>query len=537
MLKDRCIIIPAIKKSAIIPDQLVKKLAGVTLIQRALNTARELADGDDIHVVTDSEEISLICRRNQVQYHYDQSLRFSTPNILRELKFHIEKVAADYESIIIYRASSPLVNHHDIQDGYDEFRAKDADILVTLKRQEQRLWRESNCHPNQLIYDETTETIFIEIKSFIILKSSSLNWDREKHHIAPYYLGDKAIEISSYQDWWICEKLLQQKRIVFVVAGHSALGLGHVYRALTLAHEITDHRVIFLCSKGSELAGQRIAEKDYATSLQTGDLLEDVLKLEPDLVVNDILDTDLAYVKGLKEKGIKVVNFEDAGPGADAADLVVNALFIPDDGLPEKYLYGPDYFCLRDEFIDVDKSQFREVPKTFLITFGGTDPNDLTLQTLQVVQDICERKQIKIFVVTGPGYLHKAQLENYLKDFDRSAIEYVHQTGVMSAIMQQADMAICSAGRTVYELAHMRVPSIVIAQHAREHTHPFSRPENGFEYLGVMGKFNAARLRESLSMLLNMANRRRLYDRMKQFRFGRNKKRVVNKILSFLEKG
>jgi len=261
MPKDRCIIIPAVKKSAVIPDQLVKKLAGVTLIQRALNTAKELADGEDVHVVTDSEEISLICRRNQVQYHYDPTLSFSTPNILRELKFFIERVAAQYENIIIYRASSPLVDHNDIQNGYFQFLERNADILVTLKRLEQRIWKESNGHPDQLIYDETTEPILIEIKSFIILKSSSLNEGREKHHIVPFYLGDKAIEISGYQDWWICEKLLRQKRIVFVVTGYPAVGLGHVYRALMLAHEITDHRVMFLCTRESELAVKRIAEK------------------------------------------------------------------------------------------------------------------------------------------------------------------------------------------------------------------------------------------------------------------------------------
>ena len=35
------VVIPAIKKSAVIPDQLIKKLDGITLIQRAINTALE----------------------------------------------------------------------------------------------------------------------------------------------------------------------------------------------------------------------------------------------------------------------------------------------------------------------------------------------------------------------------------------------------------------------------------------------------------------------------------------------------------------
>ena len=56
----RCIVIPAIKKNAVIPDQLVKRLAGVTLIQRAIDTARGVVPAHDVVVVTDSQEISLI---------------------------------------------------------------------------------------------------------------------------------------------------------------------------------------------------------------------------------------------------------------------------------------------------------------------------------------------------------------------------------------------------------------------------------------------------------------------------------------------
>lgn len=535
--KERCIIIPAIKKNAVIPDQLVKRLNGVTLIQRALNTAKTLLQGEDIYVVTDSEEISLICQRNGVCYHYEQSLRFNSSNILRELKFFIEKQTVHYNHILIYRATSPLVDHKDIQQGYNIFLNEDADILVTLKKQEHRIWKEVNGHPEQLFFGEETEPILIEVKSLLIVKSSAVNSNSAKLKIIPFYLGDKAIEISCYQDWWICEKLLKQKRIVFVVTGYPAVGLGHVYRALTLAHDITDHRVLFLCTKESELAIKGITEKDYMTVLQSGALLEDVLKMEPDLVVNDFLDTDYEYVAALKGRGIKVVNFEDSGPGVDAADLVVSALYYQNDELPDKYLYGPKYFCLRDEFIDAEKRKFHKKVRNLLITFGGTDPGNLTLQVLHSVQDICEQKSIKIFIVTGPGYLHKVQLLTCLQNMTYRNFEYIHKTGIMSSIMEKADLAISSAGRTVYELAHMRVPAIIMSQHAREHTHAFARPENGFEYIGIMDAFNSVLLKDSFIKILESNYRRSLYERMKTFNFAQNKRRVTKKILSLLEEG
>lgn len=56
------------------------------------------------------------------------------------------------------------------------------------------------------------------------------------------------------------------------------------------------------------------------------DLADTVLRMRPDLVVNDILNTNSAYMARLTTAGVRCVNFEDEGPGADWARLVVNAL-------------------------------------------------------------------------------------------------------------------------------------------------------------------------------------------------------------------
>ncbi|MBO4335608.1 MAG: cytidine 5'-phosphate N-acetylneuraminic acid synthetase, partial [Desulfovibrio sp.] len=85
-MKERCLVIPAIKKNAVIPDQLVKKLAGETLISRALNTARAVCPSEDIVVLTDSQEISLICERAGVRFSLNQSLRFASHDIVAEMR-------------------------------------------------------------------------------------------------------------------------------------------------------------------------------------------------------------------------------------------------------------------------------------------------------------------------------------------------------------------------------------------------------------------------------------------------------------------
>ena len=108
-MKERCIVIPAIKKNAVIPDQLVKKLAGVTLVQRAINTARGVLPGEDIVVLTDSQEISLICERAGVGFRRHEDLRFTTLDIVSEMRVLLEELAQEYEHCVILRASCPLL--------------------------------------------------------------------------------------------------------------------------------------------------------------------------------------------------------------------------------------------------------------------------------------------------------------------------------------------------------------------------------------------------------------------------------------------
>ena len=539
-LLPRCVVIPAIKKNAVIPDQLVKKLAGKALIQRALEVALGVAAGEDIHVVTDSEEISLMCERAGVRYFYNRDYTISSLNIVRELRSVLEQLARRYARLVIYRASSPLVTSADMEEAYARFVLEDTDCLVTLKSVQHRVWSAKNGDIDTLLSSGDEEAMYVETKSLVMLKASALTSAADHIgkplRITPFYLADRAIEIHSYQDWWICEKLLSRKHIVFVVAGYPAIGMGHIFRALMLAHEITDHKISFLCTRESELAASSIAARDYPTKLQqSADLAEDVLALGPDLVINDILNTDAAYVGALKSAGIPVVNFEDEGEGASLADLVVNALY-EERRRGMHSLSGFRYFCLRDEFLQAKRNDFRDPVRKVLVTFGGTDHSNFTRKTLDVIEPLCRKAGIAVHIVAGPGYAYKAELEKHLAELSSPLTHFTAATNVMSQVMEGADMAVCSAGRTVYELAHMRIPAIVLAHHQREAMHTFSREQNGFAYLGCMADFNARALRESFSRMLDASERRVLYNRMQRFDFTGNKARVVRRILALLRR-
>lgn len=538
----RCVVIPAIKKNAVIPDQLVKRLAGTTLMQRALDTALALAPGQDVIVVTDSEEISLVCERNGARFHYDKTLRLVSLDLAAELRPILAPLADVYDHLIIYRASCPLLTAADIEEAYASFLASGADALVTVRSVRHRIWEVREGGLGRFAGDEEAE-LLVESKALIMLTARAARAGRAPR-VVPCFLNDRAVEINSYQDWWICERLLERRHVVFVVAGYPAIGMGHVYRALMLAHEIANHKISFVCTRESELAARNIAARDYRTVMQGGDeeLAAAVLRQKPDLVINDMLNADPAYMRRLKAGGTPVVNFEDEGPGADLADLVFNALYeappTPERRTP-RFHYGRRFFCLRDEFLMARRNAFRpgfgQGSGCLLVTFGGTDEPDFTRQTLDVVEPLCRERGVAVRVVSGPGYAHKDALAEHIRGLGNPLVRFEHATNIMSRMMEGADLAICSAGRTVYELAHMRVPGIVLAQHAREAQHTFARAKNGFVYLGIMRAFAARRLEQAFRRLLDDPERRRvLYERQNRIDFRGNKAHVVRSILGLL---
>lgn len=544
-MKERCIVIPAIKKNAVIPDQLVKKLAGITLIERALNTARACAPGNDIITITDSEEIGLICQRAKVRFVRNPALRFRTLDIVSEMRDLLATLAEEYEHCIILRASCPLLTWVDLENAWKNYRHTGADCLVTVKNARQRLWRSRGENLQSLMEsasgsDGDAENCLLETRALIILDLSLVRHDAPPntvpHKIIPWFLNERSIEIQDYQDWWICERLLERRHVVFVVAGYPAIGLGHVYRALMLAHEISAHKVTFVCTRQSELAVESVASRDYHVVRQREEeLYETVLATRPDLVVNDFLNTGREYMEHLLASGCRCVNFEDEGPGAVLANLVINALYEPELNTP-RLRCGPEYFCLRDEFVNAERNPLRPAVSTLLITFGGTDQHDCTRRVLKIVEPICRAYGIAIRIVAGPGYAHREALEKYLLELANPLVSFSWATNIMSRMMEGADLAICSAGRTVYELAHMRVPGIVLATHEREARHGFARARNGFAFAGIMTKIDDRRIRNLFLAMLKQDRRARYWDRQNRLSFAGNKARVVGLMLDQLEK-
>lgn len=529
--KDTIVLIPALKKNVAFQDDLVKKLAGITLVQRAINNARQFGvDDHDILLVTDSEEISLISQRCGIPFYLDPKIRWDESLINGKLFHFLNSRVQSKKYVLFLSPYAPLLKTDMVHKAKKDFIDCDKDILKPIKLESRQLFDDNGKTLLQAVFGTPDELHKVESKAFIWIRADLVkDGFNKKPKILPWEVSHDLLEICSFQDWWVCEKLLQRKRIIFRVIGNAQVGMGHIYRALSLAHEVTDHEVLFVSDSESSAAVNKLAGYDYWLGIYNKkDIVEKIVELKPDLVINDILATEKSDVLPLKERDIRVINFEDVGNGARHTDVTINELFdVPQfDG--ENIFWGHDYFFVRDEFCDAKPHAFEDRVESILLVFGGTDQHDLSRNIYFSIRDICMERDIHINIVTGPGYKGYSQLSLETKNDKNTSL--THATGVISGIMEKSQLAITSNGRTVYELAHMNIPAIVIPQHAREGTHTFASEDNGFVPLAIYHKDKTViEVKEALERLLDdTEHRHMLYSRQTKYSFSDNKKHILD---------
>ena len=94
-------------------------------------------------------------------------------------------------------------------------------------------------------------------------------------------------------------------------------------------------------------------------------------------------------------------------------------------------------------------------------------------------------------------------------------------------------MAISSQGRTIFELAHYCIPSVILAQNERETLHTFASAKNGFINLGLGSSVTNKNIINALELICESTPlRKNLYDSMSALHLERGIDRVIDLILN-----
>ena len=527
----------ALGSSCIFQGALTRKIQGKTLIQRLIDKAERFGvPRANVFIYTDLEEVALKVERLGANSFLDTTQILDLEEASVKFGKYCAKHTERSDTILWLSPYAPLVSINSLKRAEVLLNTGDTELVFCSVDEPARNLAIAPLTIQEILLSKPTEFVKIRSDAFVFIRGSAIKEGRtEDFKQTAIDVGQDVFEIASFQDWWVCEKLLARKRIVFRVIGNERVGMGHIYRALSLAHEILDHEIIFITDDKNEDVIRQVAQLEYRLEVASPtEIVSTMIDLESDLVINDILDTSPEDVTPLQTYGARVVNFEDLGEGAKLADLTINELYDRPQFSEGNILWGKNYLFVRDEFEDAKPCSFHQEVKTVLLAFGGIDQHDLSYKILEAIEPVCDKYRIGIEIVTGPGYRGYSALEKRV--LSKPNVSLTHATGVISKIMEEASVAITSNGRTVYEMAHMNVPAIVVPQHKREKTHGFASRANGFIALDPYKEGVTERqvAQELLNIISDNKYRKELFDRTVPHCFTENKQKIVDLVISQL---
>ena len=510
---------PARKGSKRIKRKNLRLIHGRPLLAYILNVATSCQNIDDVVVSTDDQDIAeyaALAWNVKVRVRPTELCGDDVtldPVVYDAVAYMEESAANTYDIVVTLQPTSPTLKTQTLEKALLSFIASSDDSTLSVVDDTHLRWGIEDGEPiplyEQRLNRQWLPKTYKETGAFVISRRSVVTpSSRFGKRIAIYPVSrEEAIDVDDPLDWLIAEALLSRIRIAFVVTGNRKVGMGHIYRALTLADTFLGNDIRFFGYGCDPRAIQLVESQGYVLDAVTEQttLFEQLREYAPAIVINDILDTDADYIDKLKSDGLFLVNFEDLGEGSLHANLVFNALY-EFSAPPEHHRFGAKYVCLGESFLLLPPAPFRDPAATLLITFGGSDENNLTGRTCEILPPLLQETTLeRVLVVLGPAYAHHQELNALLessKTSVRSCIHVYSKVENMASLIREADIAVTSNGRTVYELAAMGVPGVSVSQNDRETLHLFSRYSTGFRYIGIASNVGAKEILAAVEPLV-----------------------------------
>ncbi|MCX6582705.1 MAG: UDP-2,4-diacetamido-2,4,6-trideoxy-beta-L-altropyranose hydrolase [Candidatus Aminicenantes bacterium] len=255
-------------------------------------------------------------------------------------------------------------------------------------------------------------------------------------------------------------------KITILTEGGAEIGFGHVTRCLSLcqAFAARRHHTRFIVAGDASVAG---ILKNINFEIFDWRKEEERLMQAIDDVDVALVDSYLANEKVYEtiSASVKVAVFLDDTRRLDyPPGLVLNwSISARDLEYPEKdsinYLLGPAYVSLRNAFREVPAKEIKETVTDVLVTFGGDDSKNLTPK----VQGFLTRDYptLRKHIVIAGAFKNRAEIEAAADN--NTHLVFSPDDEGMKKVMLESDIAIASGGQTIYELARVGVPAVVIA--------------------------------------------------------------------------
>ncbi|MGA2030834.1 MAG: UDP-2,4-diacetamido-2,4,6-trideoxy-beta-L-altropyranose hydrolase [Thermoguttaceae bacterium] len=302
---------------------------------------------------------------------------------------------------------------------------------------------------------------------------------------------------------------------------NSQLGTGHVMRCLGLAHAWQDRggRVGYLLAAPAAEIRARLDAEDvdvFDLPCPPGGLQDAAATAclaqnqHAAWIVVDGYQFGGDYQRAIHEAAVPLLVLDDYGHADHYwADLVLNQDLNAEEQLyrsRESYtrlLLGPEYVLLRREFVAARRKEHR--PKAHsrkvLVTLGGADPENLTRTVIEALAGL-GGLAVESRVVVGPANPRYGELEAAAAHAGPH-VEVLRNVRNMVELMSWCDIAITGGGSTLWELASLCVPSLVlILADNQRYSARLLEQRGGCRIVGEGAWLSAGALSEQIAALL-----------------------------------
>lgn len=203
-------------------------------------------------------------------------------------------------------------------------------------------------------------------------------------------------------------------------------------------------------------------------------------RIKPDLLVIDHFGLDLEWERCLRVLTGKILVIDDIARSHECDYLLdqnyyanANQRYLEKVSRNCKLFLGPEYFLFSQEMLEQAKNiRKRTELKKIFVFFGGADPENYTLKTLQVALLF---PQLEFYVVVGCSNPNYFAIAKFCEQQDNCFLHY--NIDYMPRLINECDLGICAGGVNTWERILLKLPSIV-----------YPVAENQVEICSVLGK-------------------------------------------------
>ena len=544
-------VIPARGGTDTIPYLNIKRLGDRPLVAHTLDAARQAPSMDRVIVSTDDPLVADVARTHGAEVPFlrptelAENIRSLMPVIVHAVS-EIEKAGDRADVIVVLQATSPFREASAIEEAVEKLVTQGFDSVISVTEDRSLNWREEDGRLVPLFAREGRRDeqapLYKENGAVVALRREVLEGTARFGARVGHLVLDKrsAFTVHDLEDFWMAERLLRQPRVLFRVDGGTALGMGHVYRSLAIAEALRSGSradIAFLMSADHAEGIVTVSRAGYPVRV-VGDVkretfLEHIRDFAPAILVNDLPTLEADYLRALSHLGAATVNLVDTPEDLETAEHyehVIVSVMHQEQETPEGFYAGPAYAILREQFRGREK-EIRAQPRLALLTFGGSDPQGLTLKAARALAGL--GPEVDLVAVAGPAFSCAHELEDLARSPGQRLRVINEAGGHISELMLEADVVVGSGGMTVYEIAALGTPGIVLAQNAREDRRMREFARYGtVQYLGLGPEVDDGLLSSTVvALLADVERRQEMSRRGRELVDGLGATRAAEKVL------